>query len=566
MLIPDKIGTSESIGEQIVFNKFREEKDYAFVLHSVFLHKHLSQVCGEIDFLVIMPGHGVFALEVKHGPVSREGGMWRYKDTYKKKSPYSQASGAIHSLRKWLLDNASAEKRSEIGNWVFGYGVIFSGISSPIPLGTEGEQWQTLYRNELINFSMQSFMNNLSERWHEKMQEKPWYAEEMSRPGTKDCEFLVKLIRGDFSRNYSFLNKIADENRLIQSFTEQQFTILDHLKYNERGVIEGFAGTGKTLIALELFHQNLQKGISSCFICFNKDLATNLKKRTELALGQPLPEGFYIGTFHSLITELLGIDTYEAHEPKYYKEVLPFEYLLNAEEGTTKSQIFEYLIVDEAQDLVTENYLLVMDLLLQGGLKNGKWTMFGDFYFQNLYTRHNGIELLKVHSHFARFQPLKVNCRNSEKISFQNTLISGVRYEKNDDVVIKGEPVDLKFLPQMEIAAYLEKVIRDYKNKKVPLGKITVLGRKKAENTTVFNNNYLKGLIKGGSLEYRTIFSFKGLENDIVILIWDDMALDEDKVPLLYTAISRARIFLHMIINDDVKKSFFELTNKNMLS
>jgi hypothetical protein len=43
------------------------------------------------------------------------------------------------------------------------------------------------------------------------------------------------------------------------------------------------------------------------------------------------------------------------------------------------------LVIDEAQDLLEDEYLDVLDLLVKGGLAGGRWAFFGDFERQAIY-------------------------------------------------------------------------------------------------------------------------------------------------------------------------------------
>ena len=68
MLIPDNIDNFDSIGEKLLYLKFKNDgstKNF-YILHSLFTNYHLKNISGELDFLVLAPGLGVFAIEVKH--------------------------------------------------------------------------------------------------------------------------------------------------------------------------------------------------------------------------------------------------------------------------------------------------------------------------------------------------------------------------------------------------------------------------------------------------------------------------------------------------------------------
>src|SRR6267142_5066262 len=108
MLIPDNIESFNSNGEHILYLRFKNDsaaKSY-YVLHSVFTNFHLKGPSGELDFLVLAPGYGFFAIEVKHGGVRRQGGKWFYsnasgKETESSKGPFVQVNGTMNSIRKY---------------------------------------------------------------------------------------------------------------------------------------------------------------------------------------------------------------------------------------------------------------------------------------------------------------------------------------------------------------------------------------------------------------------------------------------------------------------------------
>ena len=182
MLIPDEIDADSSTGEKLVFYKFRNDsqtKSY-YVLHSLFISRHLKNVSGEIDFLVLVPGEGVFCLEVKHGRVSRNGGTWTFENrmgqkTTSTKGPFRQAADTMHSLRKWLIDNSASqpELQKEINRLAFGWGVLFTSLDHFNDYGSEAEPWQ-ICTKQLTHIRISDFISSLSRGWHEKYRGQLW--------------------------------------------------------------------------------------------------------------------------------------------------------------------------------------------------------------------------------------------------------------------------------------------------------------------------------------------------------------------------------------------------------
>jgi hypothetical protein len=65
--------------ERRVFSLLEADPDTSdwYVLHSLGLSKRGRKPYGEIDFVVLLPGEGIFCLEVKGGRVACENGTWR---------------------------------------------------------------------------------------------------------------------------------------------------------------------------------------------------------------------------------------------------------------------------------------------------------------------------------------------------------------------------------------------------------------------------------------------------------------------------------------------------------
>ena len=161
--------------------------------------------------------------------------------------------------------------------------------------------------------------------------------------------------------------------------TNEQSLCLEQLKDNPRALIRGTAGTGKTLLALEAAKNAISNGERVAFFCFNRLLGDWLK-----SIFDDLPfeqQPMFIGTFHSYMIKLLNSRGIKISEPsdlanleQYYKFDLPNKVV---EVCKSKPVVYDKIIIDEAQDLVTNEYLDVLDYSLLGGLARGHWLMFG---------------------------------------------------------------------------------------------------------------------------------------------------------------------------------------------
>ena len=66
-MIPNSFLPESAPGERVIFERFKSDPacNGWIVLHSLDLARHVKQVSGEADFVVIVPNHGVAVFEVK---------------------------------------------------------------------------------------------------------------------------------------------------------------------------------------------------------------------------------------------------------------------------------------------------------------------------------------------------------------------------------------------------------------------------------------------------------------------------------------------------------------------
>ena len=574
MLIPDNMKREdfESDGELRLYRKFKYEKEVesAFVLHSLFTNFHFKNPSGELDFLVLVPGYGFFAIEVKHGHVKREQGMWVYTNrkgekTKKPKSPFAQVSDSYHSVRNFLLGKVKKSNPglyNRLSKIIWSTGVAFTSMEEFVDFEPEGESWQVLSRSGL-NMPVINYLYALSKGEHHRSRYKGWYDPDTSRPTKKDCEDVIKVLRGDFDISYNALNDILDTNQSIDEFTEEQFSVLDFARFNPKSLIQGGAGTGKTLLALEMLREKVQEEKSVALFCFNTQLGEKLHD-TSLRIKDDELRSF-CGTFHSYLIKKTGLVAPEEKElkNKFFKEDLPLQFLIEFEE-INEEEKFDYLILDEAQDLITLNYLEVFNLILKGGLSRGNWVMFGDFSDQSIYENDpvKSLEILRDYSEFSYFPPLKVNCRNLPKVSELNSQFTGVTYSRNYFSDNQGfckvyYPVKNKRMDN------LIEILDGLKQEGIAFEEITLLSPKSKENSIVNNNEKIEHYISQG-IEFSTIQSFKGLENSIIILYDFDEIDSEQSRRLLYVGISRAKQRVYLILDKSLTESAQKIIMSNL--
>jgi hypothetical protein len=569
MLIPTSIDDSASRGEKLLFQQFKkfEPNKEVFILHSLFSNYHLSSYSGELDFLILMPGEGIFAVEVKHGYVRREQGIWYYRDRNgnertDERGPFAQVHNTMHSIRQLVLNKLSESKREAYRKILWGTGVAFTGMrDESVNFGPEAFDWQVMYKDS-VRYPF-DYLRNLSRGWHEESRHKGWYDPERSKPTRDQCWQIVKILRGDFEINYDEFNRMVDNRNLIREFTEEQFEVLESARFNSRCLFQGQAGTGKTVLALELARRKIKDGKKVGLFCYNKRLGESLEESFS-KLSQTLNiNQSYSGPFYRYLLSNTELSDYrEQGSNEFYAEELPIQFLLDNE--YPEEQKFDTIIVDEAQDLINEYNLEVFDEMLKGGISNGNWAFFGDLTKQAIYVNDpdSAITLLENKASFTNVPPLRINCRNTRKVARQNTIMTGVAEPAFKPESPEGDSVNIEFPAPNRQLHQVEAAVQSLDEQGIPLNNVSILAPFRYSNTILPESSYLSQKFQEG-LEFSTIHAFKGLENEYIIITGFEDLQSELSQMLLYIGLSRARQKLFLIFRDNLNRDYQALIEKN---
>lgn len=170
---------------------------------------------------------------------------------------------------------------------------------------------------------------------------------------------------------------------------DQQKPILRLATANERLLIAGPAGTGKTLIAMEVARRAAARNKRVALLCFNqlvgdwlvKQLANELTDYPNLVVGRAL----------KVMADVSAVTIPKDPSPSFWDgELLDRiqDYITNPEFDSTA--VFDYLVVDEAQDLLARPRLWeCVQSFVAGGLDRGSYCLFGDFDHQVLSDRRS---------------------------------------------------------------------------------------------------------------------------------------------------------------------------------
>ncbi len=574
-MIPSTISPAvKSNAERRIFEWFRDDPltvDWV-VLHSLGITNHNRVIHGEIDFVVLAPNLGLFALEVKGGRVKQESGVWHFTDKHgasgrKVRGPFDQAWDGVFSIVASLVDKLDASHRY-MAEMLYGIGVMFPDITYTA-ISVDEEQWQVFDCND--GRKVGAFVQRVAAGTRRKWEERYGPLRSSKLPSTRDVEYIASLLRGDFDKAVAVSVQLRNAEEELVELTKEQYRCLDQIDDNPRCVIQGAAGTGKTLLAIEETKKAAAAGEKVALFCFNANLGEWLRSHFSKMSYSLRPA--YVGTFHRYMAQMTLRGSANLRQPcdediqRFYTEDLPEAASVALQHGSDK---YDKIIIDEAQDLIKPQYLDVMDLSLKKGFYRGKWTMYGDFSMQAIYSGdRNGDELKEILEHRTAFIwfKLTMNCRNTKPICEEIETVTGFHPPSSVWVKTDGPPVNyLTYSSQAEQRTKLQELLTSLMSNGIDKRKITILSPVRRENSVVSQiDDFDIRDFQVSSLDditFSTIQAYKGLENTVIILT-DIDSFQSDK--LMYVALSRARVGLNVLTSDSAHSEYLELQRRRFM-
>jgi hypothetical protein len=548
-MLPAKFpADGQSEAEHDVFNMLATQLSHEWTcLHSLGLAAHRRKVWAEIDFVLVGPP-GVFCLEVKGGRVSRGDGVWTFRNRHgrentKTEGPFEQVGAAAGALRGFFR----SEKR-ELLNSIVGYGVVMPDV--PCTMRGPDVDPEVVTDQTTIGRGMNRFVEQLNQVWSERFRGRT--GREPRPLERADRDLVVSLLRGDFDLVPSLPTRLGWAKRELIRLTDEQSALLARLDENPRVLVRGAAGTGKTVIALEEAARAARSGTRVLYLCFNRLLAASAQAG--------VPTGVAVSTLHSLMASLIreaGLESElpDADERDLYELFFPV-LTLQALTAPGAPEPFELLVVDEGQDVLLDNYLDVLDALLFGGLREGRWRMFYDAN-QNLFDGVSAPGMERILACNPTRFPLSVNCRNTEQVAQATAMFSGCEGLSS---TIQGPKVDtLWYRDKADQRRQASRCVGRLLSRGVPPSDIVVLSTKTLKNSSLAQGwqgdlgARLADLTAGpvnddGAVRFSTIGAFKGLEADAVVLL-DAVSTERSSRYLAYVGASRARLLLTVLLD-----------------
>jgi len=573
MIPPEVDEQATSSAERRLFHLLQHDPDTRdwVILHSLGLAARESGPYGEIDFVVLNPQGVVVCLEVKGGRVSCQAGVWQTADrtgkiSALKRSPFMQAREGMFALRAAVQRKFGASHAAS--SCLFVSAVVFPDVSPP-PQTIEFEPWEAIGREDLNVPISRSILRAVAGQ-----RKKLGF---VSCPGLdKAIREIRQFLRPDFERVVVRPGVVAETEKSLVSLTEDQYHVLDMIEENHRCLIEGAAGTGKTVLALEYARRCSRRGQRTLLLCFNRLLGDWLAVQTAESGSGKLVSGSYF----KFLREMIMLSSYRAEfemeelrgASNLFSEIYPLFGQLAVEESGNQ---FDTLVLDEAQDLLNPCTLDVLGALLKGGLAGGRWFIFGDFTRQSIYgssSREEKIgQIERVCPHITHAR-LVTNCRNTRRIGEETALLSGFPSPPFRLGQVDGLAVDYRYWrTASEQSEKLSEVVRQLLEEGLRPEDLVILSAHRFPDSVasglschvrsaghvVAAHELRSRTPQSGSVSiaFATVQAFKGMESPAVIYCDVDRVETEELQSLLYVGMSRARSLLVMMVHERVRES-----------
>lgn len=480
----------------------------------------------EIDLLVVWPGLGVAAIEVKGGHVTRADGTWWQGSGEGRHpiDPVAQVQAAKHTLLR-LLDRQGLDAARSRTAHLVALPHVFVPTTWDAP---ELPRTMLLDREDVTDgaAAVHAIRRAIEDHGtgHAPLDDAA-------------AQALVDWLTGGFPSQAETLAAAAQYEDHLDRLTREHANAMRYLDAVPRVHVVGGAGTGKTWLALEHSRRRARAGERVALMCYSRGLARYLERTTATWPARERPA--YVGLFHELPVRW-GAAPGDDSDPLDWEERLPRE-LGDLAAARPADELFDAVVVDEAQDFGDAWWPAVLRCLRDPD--RGRLTVFSDDG-QRVFPRTGTapVELTVVE--------LDENLRSTKQIAqLCGALHSGVTKPRG----WAGAPVRVVDVPAGDAVTCADDAVEALLAEGWEPGQIALLttGRRHPvqveEVERVGHHEYWDGYFRGADVFYGHVLGFKGLERTVVVLAVNGVRDAERARTMLYTGLSRARVLLVVV-------------------
>lgn len=509
----------------------------------------------ETDFVIFHRKKGLLCIEAKAGKVYSENETWYYSDGRQMsgEGPFAQANSNKWKLYNYLMDNKAGYY---ISKCKLMHAVWFPSIDEAylnrMSLPINCDKKLVLTAEALL--SPEKYVSNI-------MSIDLPNKKETNLTEAEAKQFIGKYLCRNFGIEPSNTLDVELKKQSFFRLLKEQINVLNFMAEQRTAVINGAAGTGKTVIAVRKAVREAEKGDKVLFLCYNKFLKEHLEKTNPHEnISYYTIDGFCCKLCNSSIPDYSMMK--QVLEEYFFAENFPYT----------------HIVIDEGQDfgisaIENNNIMNYLKDIVTCKTDNGTFFVFYD-----------KLQLVQFNSQMPSFieeadckMTLYKNCRNTYNIA--STSLSPITDRMPivcDEIrpASVDENVMMYFGDKDTVSKDIDAIISKLEAKGY---RDIVILTTRTESDSVLsayvNDSHYKKYV------FSTCRKFKGLEADAIIMVdidkdtfdvpdEDDMSNKPNKKHF-YVGSSRAKLALclYSVLDDDectyVINNYFN-TNKRI--
>jgi hypothetical protein len=302
---------------------------------------------GEGDFVIVNPDVGLLVLEVKGGKLELRDGHWFQNGAQLDKAPRDQAQGFVRKLIAEL-------KAAGLETPPWGVACAFPDCEFSQPPSNGDLRELVLGARDL------PYLDEALPKLFEQA---------VPEGKVRNSRALLAQLEAWWGKTWvpkvTLTDRAADAAARTVALDAQQYGLLEAAGETQRALVEGPAGSGKTLVATELCRRRAREGLRATYLCFTDALARAVQVQfDDPACPEPRPRAISIRQLAVDLLSKSGVPSPAANQ-EFWAEVS-----LNAAVDALPAEAErpEVVVVDEGQDFEAGDWLLVEALAGPRGL------------------------------------------------------------------------------------------------------------------------------------------------------------------------------------------------------
>lgn len=563
-MIPPYARDGANVSEQKIFDALDglQGHDDWIAIHSLSVARHATAFAGEADFIVLVPGRGILVIEAKAPSyVEYEAGDW-YLDRVPSphKDPLKQLDGVRRSIRGYLKNADLLHGDEPIARLVWFTTLGRHQFENKTPGDLQFFEWELGWKEDLAKpaWLIEKTLDEYS-GWFATVDE---VSNDPAAFTSEHAQAITAALVGDFTAKETEAERRqerrATETRLLAS----QQVVLELTDTNDHVYFDGPAGTGKSYLIANTARRFNREGRKTLVACWNVLMAEELQ---QFVGGLPHVE---VTDVNALMLRLAGLPTNPLDAGRdWYTRELP-ELALQTLTDKPYLGDYEAICVDEFQDIAGNPLLLDLIFALAGTKRpDGTRIVFAGDSRQQIMRRTD--EQVNAYTIARERIPDLVHVRVRRNCRSAPALLSGVEHVLGQKIgftghrVAKSTPGGLDVVPVKEgretaaLAGALKSLLQQYSPEDIVIlspfaERRSLVGRFLARGEQSADERWLRKQLQAegmpGRVRWRSIFKFKGLDADAVIITdlgeeAKDFVVSEglDWQDLLYVGLTRAK-------------------------